>query len=209
MSRIVVLMMIPAALFTASASPADARRPKYKVVSRKDLSYSKVVRVQFRIVLPRRYSRRVVRRICRRLIALERRRSRPQAISFFFYRRGTKTAGAYTAARADWAPFGRWSKAHVVRRGDYSRHRLKLVLRKTRRRHRRRRRRWKRKRRRRSGLSRSRRIAVFVTLVRAQDRGVGDTRAYYVVARTFRVPVRTVRKIAVEGLRKGWLKYAR
>lgn len=46
---------------------------------------------------------------------------------------------------------------------------------------------------------------IYFDLVRYQDTHPGqDERAYYVIARRFRIPVTTTRKIAIEGSIKMW-----
>ena len=50
----------------------------------------------------------------------------------------------------------------------------------------------------------STRKKIFYDLVAEQDKGVGDARAYEIIATRYKTDLNAVRKIAVEGIKKGW-----
>ncbi|MBN2395315.1 MAG: hypothetical protein JXC36_02500 [Candidatus Atribacteria bacterium] len=50
------------------------------------------------------------------------------AVSFLFYLPNTDTNGQYSAAMAEWAPFGEWSKAGQMLPRDYSNHEFKITI---------------------------------------------------------------------------------
>ncbi len=170
--------------------------PRFKVVKTEDVSFLGVVRLSMRVQVDGKVSRDQIRSICMELIEKEKSRKPHNAIGFFLYLPGTNSNGFYTAGKADWAPNGKWEEAKSVKTGDYSKHRLvietgsavgevpKSVVQ--------------------AEIPEAKRRKIFYELVAAQDRGVGDQKAYVIVAKRHRVDVSVVRKIAVEGGMKGW-----
>jgi len=55
-----------------------------------------------------------------------------------------------------------------------------------------------------TNLSEETRKQIFYDLVAAQDSGVGDEKAYEIVAKEYDITVEVVREIATEGVVKGW-----
>ena len=178
-----------------SVTSLPARTPNYRIARKEDLSYGRVTRFQYRIALDQSPAEADLRAICEGLIAQQKQLKPCNAISFAFYLPGSDVNGHYTAGKADWAPNGKWEDASSVRAGDYSRHQLSIKLG--------------------SALGKvpksvetdlpeSQKRRIFYDLVAAQDRGVGDQRAYQIIANKYGVKDSTVRKIAVEGVMKGW-----
>ena len=185
---------VPTPPVAKASAPCPAAGDWYEVVDTNDLSYAGVTRLQVRIRLREQLTNRQLRRICEEVICRQKKVERLNAISFLFYLPDTDTRGGYTAGKADWAPDGDWAEAGSVRTGDYSRHRLRVeaeplfesppVADET--------------------IPEMRRRMLFFDLVKAQDDGVGDERAYSVVAEEYEIEESVVWKIAVEGAQKGW-----
>jgi len=176
------------------------KHPDFKVVKREDVSFrdrrSQLIRrFTYRIEVPAPLAEHELRNICQVVIQREKALGPLNAIGFFFYLPGTDTSGHYTAGKADWAPNGKWEQADTIKQGDYSRHRLVLktgsALGKRAAAHV-------------TDIPKSRKKQVFHDLVAAQDRGVGDGKAYEEVAKKHGIDVNTVKEIAVEGVVEGW-----
>ena len=174
--------------------PSDSQGG-YRIVKQEDMSLSGVKRIQYRIVVDKPPNEVQLRQICEEIIETAKTQTPHNAISFLFYQNGTDTRGTYTAGKATWAPNGKWEDAGQVTTGDYSRHKLVIV----------------------SGsavsstpkssdagLSEKTRREVFYKLVEAQDQGVGDERAYEIVAKRYGLTLAVVKQIAIEGVTKGW-----
>jgi len=189
----------------ATVASMQAERLTAKVEKREDLSYGGAVRLQFRIRIDKPLSEEDLRKICEKLIAEEKNRNPHNAISFFFYLPGSAIDGSYTGGQADWAPYGKWSRAGEVKVGDYSKHRLivktgsALISNG-----------WAPEVKRIEadvqsvGLPLATQRKIFYDLVAAQDSGVGDVEAYNVIARKYKVEVAIVRKIGVVGALNNW-----
>jgi hypothetical protein len=174
---------------------ATPTRPSlhYQLVEKRDVSTGSAVRLSIKATIPRGTSLDEMKQICMDIVE-NRITGLYNAVALFLYWEGTDTNGAFSAARAVWAPNGDWEKAGEVAVGDYSRHRL--VIEETR-----------------PeppagtpsvGLPEETRKKIYWDLVVAQDQGYEGEAAYPVVAKKYGVPEETVRKIAIEGTEKMW-----
>lgn len=100
-----------------AASPAPP--PGYKVVVTRDVSMGAVRRFQVKVSLPEDYSRDVVERVAKAVVADTTKTQPVNGISILFYGPGTSTDGVYDVAMVEWAPKGQWGEADSVRTGDY------------------------------------------------------------------------------------------
>lgn len=191
-----VSRITPGEKILTEVEPQRSTITKYEIVSIKDVSYGNVKRYDVRVRVEHMLSRTELKRVSE-LIIEELEVKRPHnALALFYYLPDSVTNGVYTAGKAEWAPFGDWSRADQVRTGYYSSHSLKLFPgnamgldpEKTRV----------------HGLSIETKKRVFFELVAAQDSGVGDNKAYGIIAKRFSIDESTVRKIAVEGSANGW-----
>lgn len=178
------------------AEPQTSGIPKYEIASIKSVSYGAVKRYDVRVRVGHMLSRTELERVSEAIIE-ELKVTRPHnALALLYYLPDSDTNGFYTAGKAEWAPYGDWSRADEARTGRYSSHALKLFPgnamgfdpEKTRV----------------PGLSVETKKRIFFELVAAQDRGVGDNEAYGIIANKFGVDENTVRKIAIEGVANGW-----
>ena len=176
--------------------PKPKNVPKYRIVEEESLDYSTVVRRGYRVSVEREMTRAELEAISWDIIRKRTEDTPVNAISIMFYLPGTDTGGAFTAGKAEWCPNGEWGDAGTVATGDYSKHKLAVktgsamgkvpegtVV---------------------HSIPEAKRRAIFLALVKAQDAGVGDTKAYDVIAKRYKVSVKNVRKIGVEGVIKGW-----
>jgi len=188
----VVALGVIVAVVLMGQARADVQ---YKIAREEDLSYRGIVRLVFRVQVAEPVTEAKLRAICKEIIAQQKRIKPHNAISFFFYLPGSDVRRFYTAGKGDWAPDGKWEKAGDVRTGDYSRHKLAIKVggalgavpesAKT-------------------ALPEELRRKIFYDLVAAQDRGVGDFKAYEMIAKQYEVKVEVVKKIAIEGIKRGW-----
>lgn len=176
--------------------PQTSGIPKYEIVSIKNVSYGTVKRYDVRVRVRHMLSRTELERVSEAIIE-ELKVNRPHnALALLYYLPDSDTNGFYTAGKAEWAPYGDWSRADESRTGRYSSHALKLFTgnamgldpEKTRV----------------PWLSIERKKIIFFELVAAQDSGVGDNEAYGIIASKFGVDENTVRKISIEGVANGW-----
>lgn len=186
----------PSGEILAKAKPQTSAIPKYEIVSIKSVSYGNVKRYDVRVRVGHMLSRTELKRVSEAIIE-DLKVTRPHnALALLYYLPDSDTNGFYTAGKAEWAPYGDWSRADEARTGRYSSHALKLFPgnamgfdpEKTRV----------------PGLSVETKKRIFFELVSAQDSGVGDNEAYGIIANKFGVDENTVRKIAIEGVANGW-----
>ena len=93
----------------------------YEILKQEDLSYSAIVKIQFRIRLNESVTTANLRSICEYVISEQKKTKPHNAISFLFYIPDS-------AGKADWAPNGKWENAGNVRTGDYSQHKLIIKI---------------------------------------------------------------------------------
>jgi len=178
------------------AEPQTSSIPKYEIVSIKSVSYGNVKRYDVRVRVGHMLSRTELERVSEAIIE-DLKVTRPHnALALLYYLPDSDTNGFYTAGKAEWAPYGDWSRADEARTGHYSSHALKLFPGNA------------------MGLDPERtrvpglpieiKKRIFFELVAAQDSGVGDNEAYGIIANKFGVDENTVRKIAIEGVANGW-----
>ena len=177
----------------ASANQAKTST-SYSIVANNDLSFGftatgeRVVRKQYRVKVPGEMTKAQLTTISQQIIAKATSREKVHAISIFFYLPESYTQGVYTAGKAIWAPGGEWGDADkqyshklVVEAGkaiDFKGKRVTMPL-KT-------------------------KQKIFRALVEYQDQGKGDSKAYEVVAKRYRITTEQAKKIAKEGLEYGW-----
>ena len=169
------------------------KTPKYEIVAKEDQSYSRVVRLTFRVRVDKKKTRQELEAISQGII---KRNRAANAVMILFYLPGTSTSGHYTAGRAVWAPSGEWGRAGDVTTGELSKHKLVIdvgnrlgevkpsqVV---------------------KAVPELKRQEIFRAVVKAQDSGVGDEKAYHIVAKRYGLGVPAIRKIVLEGATKGW-----
>ena len=170
--------------------------PTYNIVSLGDSSYLGVKRYDVRVRVGHVLSRDELETLSQAIVEQLKKTNPHNALMLFYYLPDSDTDGGYTAGKAVWAPYGDYSRADEAYTGTYSKHVLKvfpgnatgLDVEKVQVR----------------GLSTETKKRIFFELVAAQDRGVGDNEAYRVIANRFNIDEATVRKIAIEGVAKGW-----
>lgn len=178
------------------AKPQTSAIPTYQIVSIKNVSYGNVKRYDVRVHVEHMLSPTELKRVSEAIIE-DLKVTRPHnALALLYYLPDSDTNGFYTAGKAEWAPYGDWSRADETNAGTYSNHILRLfpgtatgldpgktkVL----------------------GLSIEMKKRIFFELIAAQDSGIGDNAAYGIIANKFGVDENTVRKIAIEGVANGW-----
>lgn len=98
--------------------------PAYKIASSRDLPFTwhqKIVhRLDVRVTLPRHYLESQVIAIAKHIVATESQKRPVNAISMAFYGPNSNPSGAFSVAKVDWAPEGKWENADSVKAGDYS-----------------------------------------------------------------------------------------
>lgn len=173
--------------------------PTYRIVEQED--YSIAGGTRYSMSGRRRYSLKVrvekpvseqeIESICNDILATDRRYSSADALMLFFYLPGTDLRGHYTAGKATW---GTWASSEAgsagrkslsVEAGNALGDRMDSYNSN-------------------SSLSLSKKRRIYYELVAAQDAGVGDERAYSVVAARHGIPADAARQIAVEGAIQGW-----
>jgi hypothetical protein len=168
---------------------------KYEIVSIKNVSYGNVKRYDVRVRVEHMLSSTELKRVSEVIIEELKVKQPHNALALLYYLPDSDTNGFYTAGKAEWAPYGDWSRADEVRTGNYSRHALKLFPGNA------------------TGLDPKIRVPglpietkkkIFFELVAAQDRGVGANKAYGIIANKFDIDESTVHKIADEGIANGW-----
>jgi len=95
----------------------------------------------------------------------------------------------------EWAPYGDWGKAGLTKTGNYSKHQYTIkvggamgkVVEPTN-----------------TNLSVSKRQEIFYNLVKLQDSGFDSGKSYSVIASRYNIEENLVKKIASEGMTKGW-----
>jgi hypothetical protein len=180
----------------------DVLTPKYQIVKLEDVSYGLAKRYNVRTRVDRVLTIEELELISKSIIEKLKTTNTHNALAMFFYLPNTDINGVYTSGKAEWAPYGEWARADEVPTGSYSKHKLKLSL---------------------GnilgvdpekvevpGLPVETKKKIFFDLVLAQDRlvsdrGLGDTEdTYSIIAKNFGVDEDIVRKIATEGIVKGW-----
>jgi hypothetical protein len=165
----------------------------YNVVAVEDVSTARAVRLKITVRVKRALSEQEIRAVAKEIISTQRPHN---AAAIFFYLPDSDTSGAFTAGKAEWAPYGRWADAANVKTGDYSHHQLvvtaggalgevkpKDIV---------------------SNLPDAKRREIFYELVKLQDSGGDAAKAYGMIARRYKIPEDWVWKIADEGLKKSW-----
>ena len=107
--------------FGTEQDVGSAGKLTYRIAEVSDTSFGRARRSSYRVRVSRRPSEDELGAMSRKIIA----ETPPQnAMMMLFFLPDTDIHGLFTAGRATWAPGGEWGNAHLVRTGDYSRHRL-------------------------------------------------------------------------------------
>jgi len=101
---------------------AEQALPSYEVASRDESPLGNAQRFEIRAVTDFPVSEDQIKEITERIIEEQKGIENFNAMVIFFYDRKELTYGAYSLAKATYAPDGDWSKAREVETGDYSRH---------------------------------------------------------------------------------------
>jgi hypothetical protein len=168
----------------------------YEIARVEDVSFSNVKRYAVRVRVDKVLSRDELQAVSEKVVK-ELRETRPHnAVTIFYFLRESDLRGAYTAGKAEWAPYGEWARAGDVQTGDYAQHKLKLfpgnatginVEEATV-----------------PGLSIDLKKKIFFDVVAAQDRGASASEAHALIAEQYNLTKDIVDKIAWEGTAKGW-----
>jgi len=168
----------------------------YKIISIDDISVGQTRRYNVRVRVGHTLNYSEIKQISEKIIEDFKSKEPHNALSLLFYLPDSDLNGHYTAGMAEWAPFGDWARADEVQTGDYSKHRLSITTGnatgiapstpKV------------------TGLSLSLKKRIFYDLVKAQDDGVGDIKAYEIIAKKYKISIEKAKKIAVEGVVNGW-----
>ncbi|HUX00401.1 MAG: hypothetical protein WBD63_07675 [Phycisphaerae bacterium] len=170
-------------------NPAPAI-PQYSLVAIEDVGNPVVVRKAYRVRVPREMTKQELTAISEEIVRVATARQRINAITVFFYLPDSDTGGAFTAGKATWAPDGDWGKAStslsprlVVQAGSAmgSISEENVV-----------------------NLPLEKKKQIFLQIVRYQDHGMDDERAYAVTAKQFGITTDQAKKIAAEGVVRGW-----
>jgi hypothetical protein len=172
-----------------------AQDVKFKIVKTEDFSYANVKRIQYRISLYKDTTKNDIKHICDQLINNHKTKNLVNAITFLFYSPGSGTDGAYTAGTAVWAPNGKWGDAGKVKTGDYSKHKLEITIGSAL---------GEYKPKKSTKITIEKRKKIFYDLIVEQDKGVGDSKAYEIIAKRYKLDIKIVREIAVEGVMNNW-----
>lgn len=167
----------------------------YTIVDKKDLSFSIVVRTQYKVQLDRGLNKQELKSISKEIVENLIIKEPQNAVTIFYYLPNTNTKGGYTAGMVDWAPFGDWGKSDAVLKGNYTKHDYNIIV---------------------GGvmgeivepknptISDKKRQDIFYNLVKLQDTGYDNKRAYTKIAKRYNVDEKLVEDIVMEGLTKGW-----
>ena len=109
-----------------TSTPSAAEVPAYNIAKTEDVSYGNTKRIVYKVIINSSTSRADLLQIASSIVeARHGQANHVNAVGFFFYFPNSNIAGSADAA-IDWAPAGDWSKAHTVKTGDYSKHRLSV-----------------------------------------------------------------------------------
>ncbi|MBC8401901.1 MAG: hypothetical protein H8E14_10475 [Candidatus Marinimicrobia bacterium] len=162
---------------------------EYKVVSKKDISYTKddkkIVRTDIRVSVNGLKSESELRKISENIILKLVKKSPQNAVSILFYLPGSNTSSFYTAGMVEWAPYGDWGKAGLTKTGNYSKHQYTIkvggamgkIVEPTN-----------------TNLSVSKRQEIFYNLVKLQDSGFDSGKSYSVIASRYNIEESLVKK---------------
>ena len=170
--------------------------PNYRIVETEPCHYSNTKRYTVRVRVNSALKSKGLKLVSYDIIEKYKVSHPHNTIMIFFYLPESSTSGLYTAGKAVWAPYGGWGKASDVTTGDYSRHELivetaneignkfdRMVF---------------------EGISLKQKQKMFYEVVQAQDRGVGDNKAYTIIALKYNIEETLLREITWEGVVNGW-----
>lgn len=184
---------------SVSESPAmedTVQAPNFLVSAVEDVSFissgKRVVRIVYRVKVDRPITDDEIRAVCNKIIPT----AKPyNAITFFLYLPDSDIKGSFTAGKAEWAPFGKWSSAKNVETGDYSQHQLVVQ----------------------SGnplgvvpeeevvdLPIETKKKMFYELVALQDKGMDAESSQKTIAKKYKITRDQLDKIRLEGNVNGW-----
>jgi len=171
-------------------SASQGAVPQYTVVSSEDVNYATIVRKSYRVRVPRELTKAELTAISKKIVREATSRQTINAIIIFFFLPDSDTSGAFTAGRATWAPGGDWAKANtnlsprlVVETGGAMGTISKDDV---------------------VDLPVAQKKQIFMQLVRYQDGGMDDSKAYTAVAKQFGITVEQAKRIGLEGVVRGW-----
>jgi hypothetical protein len=173
-----------------SSAKNGSSLPSFTIVSTEDLSIRNAVRKSYRVRVDRDMSKEELSAVAESIVKDAIARQRISAIVIFFYLPESDTNGPFTAGKATWAPDGDWGKAATS-----APPRLVLEC---------------------GGALGSvgkddivdipieKKKEIFVQMVSYQDQGMNNEQSCSAAAKRFRITTDQARKIAIEGLVKGW-----
>ena len=165
----------------------------YVITSSRNFNYRNpktrqlIRRKEYRVHLRKEHSQMELKRVAEEVIA----QAPPvDAIVVFLYLPDSEPTGAYTAGKGTWAPDGKWEDAGkpapkklVMKYGGL----LPAIPKEDQ-----------------VNLPVSKKKAIFMTLVRYEDQGMGSERACTATAKKYGITEEEVKKIGIEGLVKNW-----
>ena len=102
--------------------------PTYQIVEQKDISYSNIVLLRIKVVVPSNITKQEVKDVAGDVVKKITKSQDVNAICIFMYDRIEGVDGAYTIASVDWAPYGDWARVDNVKTGDYSKHQFSYEI---------------------------------------------------------------------------------
>lgn len=171
----------------------------FTVAAEDDASYNidnkRVVRINYRIIVEKQITDDEIQAICQKIISQQKNRRPYNAIAFFFYLPDSDIKGAYTAGKAEWAPFGKWESAKDAETGDYSQHQLIVK----------------------SGnplgevpasavvdIPIEEKKKIYYELVTLQDRGMRAEKSQEIISKKYNITRERLNKISIEAAINGW-----
>ncbi len=171
--------------------------PQYTIVQENDISYASIKRLQIKLRVQNVLAEEEIKAVCTTLIP-KYKDLKYIAVSFEFYLSDSDIKGAFTAGMAEWAPYGNWSQAESINKGDYSKHSLSITVSKPVS--------WVD----RTNIPIEKRKKIFYDLVAEEDRlfALGEKdhslKARKTIVNKYNLTIEQLKKIAFEGIEKDW-----
>lgn len=171
--------------------------PHHTIIQENDKSFQSAKRLQVKLRVQEVLAEEEIKAICNKLIP-KYKILKYNAIIFHFYLPDSDINGTFTAGMAEWAPYGNWSQAGNMKKGDYSKYSLSIKVSKPVA--------WEDK----TDIPIEKRKKIFYDIVAEEDRlydlGVKSrsSKAASTIAKKYNLTVEQVKKIGSEGVVKNW-----
>jgi hypothetical protein len=107
---------------TTSTEEAAPSVPQYTILDEEDVSFAGAIRISLRVTVEEGADREGLRRVAEEISETYRESHGYQALNIFFYHYPEVAFDTVTLGVWDDSPYGDWSRAADVKRGDYSHH---------------------------------------------------------------------------------------